>query len=46
VFGQMKRGSYVVLDTSDVEVLSLAFGESSPFARILDHAGDEVVLPR
>ena len=46
VFGQMKRGSYVVLDTSDVEVLSLAFGDSSPFARILDHAGDEVVLPR
>ena len=46
VFGRMKRGSYVVLDTGDVEVLGLAFGESSPFARVLERTGDEVVLER
>jgi hypothetical protein len=27
VFGGFKRGSYVVLDTSDIDVLGLAFGE-------------------
>jgi hypothetical protein len=46
VFGKMKRGSYVVLDTSDVEVLSLAFGESSPLARVLDRSADEAVIER
>ena len=28
VFGGFKRGSYVVLDTSDIDVLGLAFGDS------------------
>jgi hypothetical protein len=46
VFGKMKRGSYVVLDTSDVDVLRLAFGENSPFAQALDRSGDEVVIRR
>jgi hypothetical protein len=27
VFGRFKRGSYVVLDTSDLEVLGMAFGD-------------------
>ena len=46
VFGRFKRGSYVVLDTSDLEVLGLAFGETSPFARVLERTGDEVVFER
>ena len=43
VFGGFKRGSYVVLDTSDTEVLGLAFGERLPFARILDRLDDASV---
>lgn len=38
VFGGFRRGSYVVLDTSDVEVLGLAFGERLPFDRVLERA--------
>ena len=33
VFGSFRRGSYVVLDTQDVDVLGLAFGDTSPLAR-------------
>ena len=37
VFGKFKRGSYVVLDTSDLEVLGLAFGDgASALAKILE----------
>jgi hypothetical protein len=43
VFGGFRRGSYVVLDTSDTEVLGLAFGERLPFARILDRLDDASV---
>jgi hypothetical protein len=33
VFGAFRRGSYVVLDTNDVDVLGLAFGDKSPLVR-------------
>ena len=33
VFGGFKRGSYVVLDTSDIDVLGLAFGERGQLTR-------------
>jgi hypothetical protein len=44
VFGNFKRGSYVVLDTSDIDVLGLAFGERGQLTRALDRT--EVVLER
>jgi len=36
VFGGFRRGSYVVLDTSDIDVLGLAFGERGQLTRALD----------
>jgi hypothetical protein len=36
VFGNFKRGSYVVLDTSDIDVLGLAFGDRAQLTRALD----------
>jgi hypothetical protein len=36
VFGGFKRGSYVVLDTSDIDVLGLAFGERGQLTRALE----------
>jgi hypothetical protein len=36
VFGSFKRGSYVVLDTSDIDVLGLAFGERGQLTRALE----------
>jgi hypothetical protein len=36
VFGNFKRGSYVVLDTSDIDVLGLAFGERAQLTRALE----------
>jgi hypothetical protein len=44
VFGNFKRGSYVVLDTSDIDVLGLAFGERGQLTRALDRT--EAVLER
>jgi hypothetical protein len=44
VFGSFKRGSYVVLDTSDIDVLGLAFGERGQLTRALDRT--EAVLER
>jgi|SoiMethySBSTD1v2_1073268.scaffolds.fasta_scaffold00364_14 hypothetical protein len=39
VFGRFKRGSYVVLDTSDLSVLGLALGEQrGPLARLLERS--------
>lgn len=38
VFGNMKRGSFVVLDTSDLNVLGLAFGDRGPLAHVLERA--------
>ena len=39
VFGRFKRGSYVVLDTSDLSVLGLALGEKrGPLARLLERS--------
>jgi hypothetical protein len=39
VFGRFKRGSYVVLDTSDLNVLGLALGERrGPLARLLERS--------
>jgi len=35
VFGNFKRGSYVVLDTSDIDVLGLAFGDRGQLTRAL-----------
>jgi ADP-heptose:LPS heptosyltransferase len=43
VFGGFRRGSYVVLDTSDVEVLGLAFGERLPFDGLLER-GEAAVI--
>jgi hypothetical protein len=40
VFGGFRRGSYVVLDTNDIDVLGLAFGEQSPLARAVDRTGE------
>jgi hypothetical protein len=34
VFGNFRRGSYVVLDTSDLDVLGRAFGDRSPLAGV------------
>jgi hypothetical protein len=36
VFGGFRRGSYVVLDTSDIDVLGLAFGDASPLVGALE----------
>ena len=36
VFGGFRRGSYVVLDTSDIDVLGLAFGDQSPLVRAVE----------
>jgi len=36
VFGGFRRGSYVVLDTSDIDVLGLAFGDRAQLTRALD----------
>lgn len=36
VFGNFKRGSYVVLDTSDIDVLGLAFGDRAQLTRAID----------
>ena len=36
VFGGFRRGSYVVLDTHDIDVLGLAFGDQSPLTRAAD----------
>ena len=36
VFGGFRRGSYVVLDTNDIDVLGLAFGDKSPLARAVE----------
>ena len=44
VFGNFKRGSYVVLDTSDIDVLVLAFGERGQLTRALERT--EAVLER
>jgi len=44
VFGNFKRGSYVVLDTSDIDVLGLAFGERGQLTRALERT--EAVLER
>jgi hypothetical protein len=35
VFGSFKRGSYVVLDTSDIDVLGLAFGDRGQLTQAL-----------
>jgi hypothetical protein len=44
VFGNLKRGSYVVLDTSDIDVLGLAFGERGQLTRAMERT--EAVLDR
>jgi hypothetical protein len=44
VFGGFKRGSYVVLDTSDIDVLGLAFGERGQLTRALERT--EAVIER
>ena len=44
VFGNFKRGSYVVLDTSDIDVLGLAFGERGQLTRALERT--EAVIER
>jgi hypothetical protein len=44
VFGNFKRGSYVVLDTSDIDVLGLAFGERGQLTQALERT--EAVLDR
>lgn len=44
VFGNFKRGSYVVLDTSDIDVLGLAFGDRAQLTRALDRT--EAVIER
>jgi hypothetical protein len=36
VFGGFRRGSYVVLDTSDIDVLGLAFGDASPLVNAVE----------
>ena len=36
VFGGFRRGSYVVLDTSDIDVLGLAFGDASPLVTAVE----------
>jgi hypothetical protein len=36
VFGNFKRGCYVVLDTSDIDVLGLAFGDRGQLTRAVD----------
>jgi hypothetical protein len=44
VFGRFKRGSYVVLDTSDLNVLGMALGEKrGPLARLLERTQGEGV---
>jgi hypothetical protein len=46
VFGRFKRGSYVVLDTSDLSVLGLALGEKrGPLARLLERSQLESEVP-
>jgi hypothetical protein len=42
VFGGFRRVSYVVLDTHDIDVLGLAFGEQSPLTRAVERT--EAVL--
>ena len=42
VFGGFRRGSYVVLDTKDVDVLGLAFGDLSPLTGAVERT--EAVL--
>jgi hypothetical protein len=44
VFGNFKRGSYVVLDTSDIDVLGLAFGERGQLTQAIERT--EAVLDR
>jgi len=44
VFGNFKRGSYVVLDTSDIDVLGLAFGERGQLTQAIERT--EAVLER
>jgi hypothetical protein len=45
VFGRFKRGSYVVLDTSDLEVLGLAFGDrAGALSRLLEPHAPEVEI--
>ena len=36
MFGGFRRGSYVVLDTNDIDVLGLAFGDTSPLVRAME----------
>jgi len=40
VFGGFRRGSYVVLDTNDIDVLGLAFGDQSPLARAVERTAE------
>ncbi len=40
VFGGFRRGSYVVLDTNDIDVLGLAFGDQSPLVRAVERTAE------